>query len=86
MSRGCPRTTGSGAGGDPVLGVWAGGQVIEDPLCNEAARQDRAYTTVCGRPRRGSPETPDGSSGQAQAVEACASTSSVNSSEGFFQL
>ncbi len=24
--------------------------------------------------------------GQAQAVEACASTSSVNSSEGFFQL
>ena len=26
------------------------------------------------------------SGGQAQAVEACASTSSVNSSEGFFQL
>jgi len=26
------------------------------------------------------------SCGQAQAVEACASTSSVNSSEGFFQL
>ena len=27
-----------------------------------------------------------GKTGQAQAVEACASTSSVNSSEGFFQL
>ena len=31
-------------------------------------------------------ETAIGSRGQAQAVEACASTSSVNSSEGFFQL
>ena len=63
---------------DKLAAIVAGTQAAAGPFAkamgvSKVAEMTREHDTRIWR-------------GQAQAVEACASTSSVNSSEGFFQL